>query len=100
MVSVDGNDNTTEVVKEAITPPKRNAERTAKVKVAKYGGDDDDDDDDDISIIRGMETDDGNESEFMGSDSDTEKKIKKANTKPRKPKTGILNLIDIGNMRF
>jgi hypothetical protein len=34
-----------------------------------------------------METDEI-ESDYMGSDSETEKKIKKATAKPRKPKSG------------
>jgi len=34
-----------------------------------------------------MELDD-NESDYMGSDSETEKKLKKAIAKPRKPKSG------------
>ena len=92
MISTDGHDNSG-VVKEEITP-KRNAQRTAKEKVAKYG-DGDENDEEDESIIRGMDMDDDdNESDYMGSDSDTEKKIKKTNTKPkqpRKPKSGKLN---------
>lgn len=88
-MSADGNDNSG-VVKEEVTP-KRNASRTAKGKVTKYGEEDEDEGDE--SIIRGMEIDDDdNQSDYMGSDSDTEKKIKKANTKPkqpRKPKSGL-----------
>jgi len=79
-VLADGNDNSD--IKEEITP-KRNAVRTAKVKVTKYGEDDEDDE----HIMHGMETDDI-ESDYMGSDSETEKKIKKAISKPRKPKSG------------
>lgn len=82
-MSVDGNDNSG-VVKEEITP-KRNAVRTAKEKVTKYGEDDNEEDDE--IIIHGMETD-GNESDYMGSDSETEKKLKKVTAKPRKPKSG------------
>ncbi len=63
--------------------PKRNAERTAKAKV-KYGEDDEEEEDDDF--IQGMEMDENEESDYMGSDSETEKKIKKANTKPKQPK--------------
>lgn len=92
VISTDDHENSV-VVKEEITP-KRNATRTAKVKVTKYGDGDDNDEDDD-EIIRGMDIDeDDNESDFMGSDSDTDKKIKKAGTKPkqpRKPKSGKLN---------
>lgn len=85
IVAADDNDNS-DLVKEE-TSPKRNAQRTAKEKVTKYAGDNDDEEDD--SVIHGMEIDDGDqESDYMGSDSDTEKKIKKANTKPRKPKSG------------
>ena len=89
MMEGDGNDSSG-LIKEEITP-KRNAQRTAKEKVSKYGEDNDNEEDD--SIIHGMETDD-NESDYMGSDSDTEKKIKKTNTKPkqpRKPKSGNFN---------
>ena len=90
MMSVNGNDNSG-VVKEEITP-KRNAQRTAKEKVNKYGGGDNDDEEDE-SIIRGMDVDGDTESEYMGSDSETEKKIKKTSGKPkqpRKPKSGKL----------
>lgn len=97
MISTEDHDNSG-VAKE-ITP-KRNAERTAKGKVTKYGeGDDNDDDDDDI--IRGMDIDDDDkESDYMGSDSDAEKKIKKASAKPkqpRKPKSGELKSIRISS---
>ena len=86
MASVNGHD-TSGVVKEEITP-KRNAERSAKVKVAKYGDDDDDDGvGEDEGNIRGMALEEG-ESDYMGSDSDTEKKLKKATAKPRKRKSG------------
>ena len=44
IMSADGH-NSSGVVKEEITP-KRNAQRTAKGKVAKYGEDDDEDDED------------------------------------------------------
>ncbi|CAF3975644.1 unnamed protein product, partial [Rotaria sp. Silwood2] len=81
MMSVDGNDNSG-LVKEEVTP-KRNAQRTAKEKVTQYGGDNDNEDDD--SIIHEMEIDD-NESDYMGSDSETEKKIKKGSTKPKQPR--------------
>lgn len=88
MMSVDGH-NQSSIVKEEVTP-KRNAQRTAKGKVKKYGSGDDDDDEGDDGIIRGMESED-NESDYMGSDSDTEKKIRKASSKPKKstkPKSG------------
>ena len=83
MAFVNGHD-TSEVVKEEITP-KRNAERSAKVKVAKYG--DDDEDGEEEGSIRGMAVEES-ESDYMGSDSDTEKKLKKATVKPRKRKSG------------
>jgi len=79
--SGDEHDNSG-VTKEEISP-KRNAQRTAKVKVTKY---DEENDEDDDSIIHGMELDDDNESDYMGSDSETEKKIKRANTKPKQPR--------------
>ena len=92
IISTDDHDNSG-VVKEEITP-KRNAERTAKDKVTKYGDGEDNDEDDD-EIIHGMDIDDDDkESFYMGSDSDSGKKIKKTNTKPkqpRKPKSGELN---------
>ena len=86
MMSGDENDNLG-LIKQEITP-KRNAQRTAKEKVTKYGEDNDDEDDE--SVIHEMEIDD-NESDYIGSDSETEKKIRKANVKPkqpRKPKSG------------
>ena len=91
MMSVNGHDQSS-LVKEEITP-KRNAVRTAKVKVTKYGSDHEDDDD---GIIHAMETDEV-ESDYMGSDSDTEKKIKKVTAKPKKvskPKSGQISLHD------
>ena len=82
--SHDDNDNSG-VIREEITP-KRNAERSAKGKVTKYDEDDEENGDDE-SMIRGLNIDsDENESDYMGSDSETEKKIKKANTKPKQPK--------------
>jgi len=78
----DGNDNS-DLVQEEIEL-KRNAQRSAKVKVVRYGEYDNDEDDD--GIIHAMETDDENESDYMGSDSETEKKIKKANAKPKQPR--------------
>jgi hypothetical protein len=92
---VEGNDNSG-LVKEEISP-KRNAQRTAKEKVTKYGEDKDEEEDED-SFIQGMEIDGDNESDYMGSDSDTEKKIKKATTKPkqpRKPRPGYFILLFI-----
>jgi hypothetical protein len=83
LVVEDGNDNSG-LTKEEISP-KRNAQRTAKEKVTKYAGDNDEEDDE--SIIHGMAMDDDeNASDYMGSDSDTEKKIKKTNTKPKQPR--------------
>jgi len=71
IISIDGKDNS-ENIKEG-TSPKRNVQRTAKAKVVKYGSDEDDEEN--------QENIDDNESDYMGSDSDTEKKIKK--TKPK-----------------
>jgi hypothetical protein len=71
IVSLDGKDNS-DNVKEEVSP-KRNAKRTVKGKAVKYGSDEDDDQE---NI-----DDDDNVSDYMGSDSDTEKKIKK--TKPK-----------------
>ena len=85
MMSVNGHDQSS-LVKDEITP-KRNAQRSVKGKVTKYGSDNDDDDE---GIIQGMESDEV-ESDYMGSDSDTEKKIKKTLAKPKKvtkPKSG------------
>jgi hypothetical protein len=83
LVVDDDNDNSG-VVKEEITP-KRNAVRTAKEKVIKYDADNDDEIDEDI--IQGMSLSDGDqESDYMGSDSETEKKIKKVATKPKQPR--------------
>lgn len=92
IASNDGHDNSG-VVKEEITP-KRNAQRTAKVKVTKYDEDGNEEDDDDI--IRGLNIDDGDEeSDYMGSDSETEKKIKKAIAKPKQPRKQKLGLFDL-----
>lgn len=84
-MSVNGHDQSS-LVKDEITP-KRNAQRSVKGKVTKYGSDNEDDDE---GIIQGMESDEV-ESDYMGSDSDTEKKIKKTLVKPKKvtkPKSG------------
>lgn len=90
MASNNGH-NQSSFVKEEVTP-KRNAGRSAKAKVKKYGsGEDDDDDDEDI--IQGMQESDDNASDYLGSDSETEKKIRKASEKPKKtskPKSGTL----------
>ena len=88
MMSVNGHEQSS-IVKEEVSP-KRNAERTAKVKVTKYGSENEDEDD---GVIHAMETDDA-ESDYMGSDSDTEKKIKKVTAKPKKvtkPKSGQIS---------
>ena len=89
MISHDGNDQSISI-KEEVTP-KRNAQRTAKVKVKKYGSGEDEGDED--GMILGMESED-NESDYLGSDSEVEKKIQKANSKPKKapkPKSGLIN---------
>ena len=83
MASVNGHD-TSACVKEEITP-KRNAERSAKVNVPTYGGDDENVEDE--GSIRGMAVEES-ESDYMGSDSDTEKKLKKVTAKPKKRKSG------------
>ncbi len=93
VLSTDGHDNSGGV-REEITP-KRNAQRTAKVKVTKYDEDDNNDDEEDESMIRGLSIDDEDEeSDYMGSDSETEKKIKKATTKPKQPKKMKTGLFD------
>ena len=68
-----------ESVKEEVSP-KRNAKRTAKGKAIKYGGSDDEDDDDNDDD---QENTNGDYSDYMGSDSDEEKKVKKAKTKAK-----------------
>ena len=73
IISIDGKDSTENIKEE--TSPKRTAKRTAKAKVVKYGSDEDDDDD--------QENIEDNESDYLGSDSDTEKKIKKSKPKPQ-----------------
>lgn len=52
--------------------PKRNAKRTVKGKVVKYGSDEDEDDDQENI-----------ESDYIGSDSESEKKIKKSKSKTK-----------------
>ena len=76
IVSIDGKDNS-EMNMEEVSP-KRNAKRTAKGKVVKYGSDEEDEDQENI------------ESDYVGSDSETEKKVKKTKTKP-KPAVNPLN---------
>ncbi len=71
IISLDGKDNS-ENFKEEISP-KRKAQRTAKGKTVKYDSDDDEN----------QENLDGNESDYIGSDSETEKKIKKTKPKPK-----------------
>jgi hypothetical protein len=72
IISLDGKDNSESIKEE--TSPKRNAKRTVKEKVVKYGSDDDDEDQENI---------DENISDYMGSDSETEKKIKKSKPKAK-----------------
>ncbi|CAF3730269.1 unnamed protein product [Adineta steineri] len=83
-MSGGGGNDESDIVQEDIEP-KRNAQRTAKAKVEKYVGDNEDDEDDEISIVKGMEIDEV-ESDYMGSDSDTEKKLKKVTAKPKQPR--------------
>ncbi|CAF3458364.1 unnamed protein product [Rotaria sp. Silwood1] len=73
IISIDGKDNT-ENIKEEISP-KRNAKRTAKGKVVKYGSDEDNEEN--------QENIDDNEPDYVGSDSEIEKKIKKTKSKPK-----------------
>ena len=65
---MDGKENTENINEE--TSPKRNAKRTVKDKVIKYGSDDNEENVDD------------NESDYVGSDSETDKKIK-SKSKPQ-----------------
>jgi len=82
IISIDGKDNS-DSIKEEIEL-KRNAQRTVKGKVVKYGSDEDNDDENQENI-------DNNESDYIGSDSETEKKIK--NTKPKaKPQVNLILL--------
>jgi hypothetical protein len=92
-------------IKDEITP-KRNAQRSVKGKVTKYvtdhdnDDDDGDDGDDDDNVIHGMQIDE-QESDYMGSDSDTERKLKKVTAKPKKiakPKSGTI-LVERENKR-
>ena len=69
IISIDGKDNSENIKDES--SPKRNVQRTVKGKVTKYGSDDDDNDDGNQENI------DENESDYIGSDSEIEKKIKK-----------------------
>jgi hypothetical protein len=73
IISIDGKDNS-DSIKEEISP-KRNAKRTAKGKTITYGSDEDED----------QENIDDIESDYVGSDSETEKKIKKTKTKSKPP---------------
>jgi hypothetical protein len=72
IISIDGKDNS-DSIKEEISP-KRYAKRTAKGKTIKYGSDEDNDDENQE-----------NQSDYLGSDSETEKKIKKTKTKAKPP---------------
>jgi hypothetical protein len=74
IISIDGKD-TSENIKEDPSSPKRNAKRTVKEKVVKYGTDEEDDDDENQENFH------GDESDYVGSDSDTEKIIKKSKPK-------------------
>lgn len=73
IISMDGKENG-ENVKEELSP-KRNAKRTAKGKVIKYGSDEDSNEN--------QENIGDDESDYIGSDSDSEKKIKKSKPKPK-----------------
>lgn len=68
ILSVDGKDETS---------PKRNAKRTAKDKVTKYGGSDDEE-------MENQENLNDSQSDFVvDDDSDSEKKVKKAKSKAK-----------------
>ena len=72
ILSVDGKDPLDEI------SPKRNAKRTAKVKVKTYGGSDDED------LDQMDENDfDNEQSDYRASDSENEKKIKKSKSKAK-----------------
>ncbi len=75
IISIDGKDNS-ESLKED-TSPKRNAKRTVKGKVVKYGTDEEDDDDENQENFH------SDQSDYVGSDSDSEKIIKKAKPKAK-----------------
>jgi len=68
IISIDGKDNSDSIKEEIPSSPKRTAQRTAKKKVVKYGSDEDDDDDENQENIH------DDESDYVGSDSETEKK--------------------------
>ncbi|CAF2092079.1 unnamed protein product [Rotaria magnacalcarata] len=81
IISIDGKDNTENVKEE--TSPKRNAKRTAKAKVLKYGSDEDSNEDQENMD----DNDDDDASDYAGSDSDKEKKVEKLKPKSKpKPK--------------
>lgn len=71
---MDGKDNS-EMNHEEVSP-KRNAKRTAKGKVVKYGSDEETDEQENL---------DPDESDYLGSDSETEKKVKKTKSKAKAP---------------
>lgn len=75
IMSIDGKDNSEIIKEEVVVSPKRTAKRAVKEKPIKYGSDEDDDDD--------QENIDENESDYIGSDSETEKVIKKPKSKPK-----------------
>jgi len=76
IISIDGKDDSENIKEE--NSLKRNAQRTAKGKTVKYGSDEDNDDENQENI-------DDNESDYMGSDSETEKKVKKTKPKAKAP---------------
>ena len=82
MMSADEGHDQSTIIKEEVTP-KRNAQRSAKGKVTKYGSEEDDEDDVE-GDVRGMMESEDNESDYMGSDAEIEKKMKKSDTKPKK----------------
>ena len=81
IISLDGQDQC-ENVKDDLSP-KQYSKRPAKAKAIKYGNSDDDEENNQENL-------DDDESDYQGSDSDTEKKVKKAKTKPRPQVTDLL----------
>lgn len=79
IVSIDGKDKSEQIKEE--TSPKRNAKRTAKGKVVKYGSDEDEDEN--------QENIDDIESDYCITDSDSEKKTKKSKPKLKVPVNSV-----------
>ncbi|CAF3862491.1 unnamed protein product, partial [Rotaria sordida] len=86
MISIDGKDNSENIKQEM--SPKRNAKRTVKGKVVKYGSDED-------SSNENQENIGDNESDYVGSDSEIEKKIKKTKSKPKIPSPEKKNALSV-----